>query len=71
MNEHKKTSRSPSGGNCCSLFANGEHMGLRQNVFVLQCLLHFDAGEGEGLVATEDKELTVAEELGSLTPALP
>ena len=39
----KKTSRSPSEGNYCSLFANGEHLDLRQDVFVFVC-----AGE-EGL----------------------
>ena len=43
MNEPKKTSRSPSEGNYCSLFANGEHLDLCQNVFVCVC-----AGE-EGL----------------------
>lgn len=43
MNEPKKTSRSLSEGNYCSLFANGEHLDLRQDVFVFVC-----AGE-EGL----------------------
>ena len=43
MNEPKKTSWSPSEGNYCSLFANGEHLVLCQDVFVFVC-----AGE-EGL----------------------
>ena len=43
MNEQKKTSWSLSEGNYCSLFANGEHLVLCQNVFVCVC-----AGE-EGL----------------------
>ena len=38
FNEHKKTSRSPSGRNYCSLFANGEHLDLRQDVFVFVCV---------------------------------
>lgn len=43
MNEPKKTSWSPSVGNYCSLFANGEHLVLCQDVLVFVC-----AGE-EGL----------------------
>lgn len=43
MNEQKKTSWSLSEGNYCSLFVNGEHLDLRQDVFVFVC-----AGE-EGL----------------------
>ena len=39
--------------------------------FLRDYLLYFSAGEGVGLVTMEDEELTVAEELGSLTPALP
>ena len=39
--------------------------------FLRDCLFYFCAGEGVGLVTAEDEELTVAEELGSLTPALP
>ena len=52
MNERvpKKTSRSSSGGNYCSLFANGEHLDLHQNVFVFVC-----AGE-EGLRVRTDRE---------------
>ena len=38
-----KTSWSPSVGHYCSLFANGEHLDLRQDVLVFVC-----AGE-EGL----------------------
>lgn len=50
----KKTSRSPSGGNYCSLFANGEHLDLRQDVFVF-----VRAGE-EGLrVGAERDDLAV------------
>ena len=37
MNEPKKTSRSLSVWNYCSLFANGEHLDLRQDVFVFVC----------------------------------
>jgi len=48
------TSRSPSGGNYCSLFANGEHLDLRQDVFVFVC-----AGE-EGLrVGAERDDVAV------------
>ena len=37
----------------------------------VHCLSYFCSGEGVGLVATEDENLAVAEELTSLTPALP
>ena len=37
----------------------------------VHCLSYFCAGEGVGLVATEDENLAVAEELTSLSPALP
>lgn len=46
----KKTSRSQSGGNYCSLFANGEHLDLRQDVFVFVC-----AGE-EGLCVGAERD---------------
>ena len=46
----KRTSRSPSGGNYCSLFANGEHLDLRQDVFVF-----VGAGE-EGLGVGADRD---------------
>ena len=60
----KKTSRSPSGGNYCSLFANGEHLVLRQDVFVFVYVLsYFHAGEGVGLVAAEDEDLAITDDL--------
>ena len=66
MNERvpEMTSRSPSGGNYCSLFANGEHLDLRQDVFVfVRVLSYFHAGEGVGLVAAEDEDLAITDDL--------
>lgn len=40
------------------------------NGFV-HCLFYFCAGDGVDLVATEDENLAVAEELMSLSPAIP
>ena len=50
----KKTSRSSSGGNYCSLFANGEHLDLRQDVFVFVC-----AGEESLGVGADRDDLAV------------